>query len=100
MSSETSSRFPVVSALSEGTRTALTTLAESLARQIDTHSGEPSERLSLVRAFLAVLRDLEGLDRARVREARLSARLPPTAASTDGTGIVDELREHRKRRRA
>jgi hypothetical protein len=86
-------------ALAEGTRVALTTLAEDLAERLTRFEGEPAQRLSLVRSFLAVLRDLESLDRARAREARLTTKqLGAADESPVAPSLVDELRARRSRR--
>jgi hypothetical protein len=88
----------VAASLTAGTRSALEALADTLAQQLDEHQGDALSRLSLVRAFLAVLRDIESFDRARVREARLAARqLGPAGRPA---GLVDELRARRNRKRS
>jgi len=100
------------------TRDALVTLADDLGARIDRFDGDPHDRLMLVRAYLGVLRDLESYDRAKAREARLSAaaaaRAQRMADQTElarrklvgyvepdnSTGLIDELRARRGKRRA
>jgi hypothetical protein len=83
--------------LVDGPRAALVELAGRLASEIE-RCAEPEKRLPLVRAFLAVLRDLESLDRSRLREARLARSSGPTGSTTAGADPIDELREARRKR--
>ena len=80
----------LVAALRNDVRDALVLIAEESARLLDKPQ-EPDDRRAQTRVLLAVLRDLESLDSAREREARLASANAPASPTAGATDVVGEL---------
>lgn len=90
-------KYTVSDALRDGNREALVSLVLRLGREID-ESTDARDRLPLVRAFLAALRDLEAMDNAAHRRATAEARSAGSVDLAAPVSPVDDLLERRKRR--